>query len=463
MLCPKPACNERIHGARLRRGGTEWLRAILSAPANKRAQHIPKHDMILLNGPKFVSALVHYIFATSRDVFSSVSELSQAFGHLIRTSSFASTQHHLSVELTMTLLWKYLALMFLALVYGVDAYMIDDDCGGKCSVYSISRSLAYGSIHCTEDTNFVAQKIDSAFRLIATAVSELDKSPINTDVDNWFNTLFGDTATALRTSHRQNYVLGRMRQLAAIQSRTDSDQTNFPSKITDVRFYCTTNRIVKRSDGGLVNKDRGNRVYDPEELESKFASCYNLKPPTLMMTMTFIGEYNEIQICPWFLRKSRGFKFTDLQDTSQPFYAFISRLAIPVLAMIKYKPIDALVLMDKVIVHELTHTSQAAPATRDMTNDSYGKQTMSFSSSRILLRSSLSNIVLTVLVIRIGFKNARRMLQNWQAERKATEDPIFNADSNALFAVGTWIIIKTGLGIGTDGSFSKPSGNPKLS
>jgi hypothetical protein len=44
-----------------------------------------------------------------------------------------------------------------------------------------------------------------------------------------------------------------------------------------------------------------------------------------------------------------------------------------VAARVVYKPIGALVLMDKVIVHELTHTSQAFPATVDMSENPYGK------------------------------------------------------------------------------------------
>ncbi|KAI4949074.1 hypothetical protein J4E91_005537 [Alternaria rosae] len=309
----------------------------------------------------------------------------------------------------MTLLWRHLALMILALICGVDAYMIDDDCGG-----------------------FVEKKIDSAFRLISTVITELEKTPVNADVDDLFNTLFGETATSIgNNGARTDHFLPRMKRLAAIQKRIDSDQTSSEADIYDVRFYCTTNRIVKRSDGEYVNKDRNNLAYNPKELKSEFAHCYNIEQPTLMITMTTTGGHSEIQICPWFLRKSRGFKFTDLQDTSQPFYAMLSKLIIPIAAVTRYRPIDALVLMDKVIVHELTHTTQARPATSDMTDNAY------------------------------GFKNARRLVQAWQADKSLERDPIFNADSNALFAVGTWIIINTGSGIGTDGSFTKPSGNPK--
>ncbi|KAH7355652.1 hypothetical protein BKA66DRAFT_475297 [Pyrenochaeta sp. MPI-SDFR-AT-0127] len=77
--------------------------------------------------------------------------------------------------------------------------------------------------------------------------------------------------------------------------------------------------------------------------------------------MTFDGHFSEVQICPWFLGQSRGFKLSDLPSLSnQPFVAFLSRLALPAAAKVLYTPIDSFVFMDKVIAHELTHTDQAS-------------------------------------------------------------------------------------------------------
>ncbi|KAH8724711.1 hypothetical protein GQ44DRAFT_727499 [Phaeosphaeriaceae sp. PMI808] len=148
------------------------------------------------------------------------------------------------------------------------------------------------------------------------------------------------------------------------------------------------------------------------------------------------GQFNEIQICPWFLEKSRGFKFSDLLDLlHQPFVAFLSRMAVPAAARLLYTPIDAFVLMDKVIVHELTHTDQAyltdRMSTVDLGDDPY------------------------------GFKNAKAMAQKYRANPIIPNDPMKNADSHALFAVGAWIISQTGVAIGQDGTFTKPQTNPK--
>lgn len=218
-------------------------------------------------------------------------------------------------------------------------------------------------------------KIDAAFRLIANAATELNRNPINQDVDNWFNTLFGRPASQLPNSD----VLKHMNALAAISQHNQNDQT-IPAPpeeggVTDVRFYCTTKRIAKLDNGRYVNKDRGNLAYDTNELESRFAHCYDLKDPTLMITMRFVYQYTEIQFCPWFLRKSRGFKVTDLVDVNQPFYAALSKVVIPVAARLLYTPIDVFILMDKVIVHELMHSHQAYPATVDLSSEPYGKNT----------------------------------------------------------------------------------------
>ncbi|KAF2687476.1 hypothetical protein K458DRAFT_386292 [Lentithecium fluviatile CBS 122367] len=301
-------------------------------------------------------------------------------------------------------LWTLLS-MLLSLLTGVQSYMIDQDCDG--------------------DTQFVQNKIDAAFRLIANAVTELNRTPINPNVANWYNTLFGRPVT-----QAPRMVLQRLTHLAAISQHNQQDQT-VPGGIQDVRFYYTTKRITKRADGNYINKNR-NLAYKPKELESRFAHCYNLREPTLMITMTWTGEYSKIQICPWYLRNARGYKVMGLIDLNQPFYTAMSKTVIPIAAKFVYTPIDAFVLMDKAIVHELTHTSHAHPSTVDMKPDPY------------------------------GFKNAVGLVQNWQNKPDSDNNPQMNADSKALFVTGTWIIVAPGGStIGADGSFSTPIVPPK--
>jgi hypothetical protein len=142
----------------------------------------------------------------------------------------------------------------------------------------------------------------------------------------------------------------------------------------DVRFYYTTKRIEKRGDGRYVSKDRNNLAYNTKDLTSQFAHCYDISEPTLMITIRFGSEFSKIQICPWFLRKSRGFKFTNLVDLHQFGYSTLSRLAIPIAARTIFTPIDSFLLTDKVIVHELTHTTQGYPSTIDISNEPYGRR-----------------------------------------------------------------------------------------
>jgi len=122
------------------------------------------------------------------------------------------------------------------------------------------------------------------------------------------------------------------------------------------------------------NKDRKDQngiplAYDEGDVTSRWASCYDVKPPTLAVTLRFPNEYNEIQLCPWYLTLERGFRLKELAS-GQTVFSTLSKVFLP-------SPVDACVLMDKVIVHELTHTKQAFPSTidLDLDNGPYGKIT----------------------------------------------------------------------------------------
>lgn len=60
-----------------------------------------------------------------------------------------------------------------------------------------------------------------------------------------------------------------------------------------------------------------------------------------------------------------------------------------------------------------------------------------------------------------GFKNAKDMAEKYRNSPTVLNDPMKNADSNALFAVGAWIISQTGVAINQDGTFTNPQTNPK--
>jgi hypothetical protein len=240
------------------------------------------------------------------------------------------------------------------------------------------------------DTQYVQDRIDTAFRLMANTVTELNKNPINPNIDNLHNALFA--------APWDNSKLGNIKQkfesLARISQHNNVDQTidgPVGEGITDVRFYCTVDRIEKRLDAEkhvqYFNKER-NIVYGAKDLTSpggSYANCFDIKESTMMITLTFAKtkednseKFTEIQICPWFLRKARGFKFKDLADFKSSAFTALSQVAIPVMALLKFRPIDMFVLVDKMIVHELTHTPQALYPTIDMEPEAYGELALLF-------------------------------------------------------------------------------------
>lgn len=94
-------------------------------------------------------------------------------------------------------------------------------------------------------------------------------------------------------------------------------------------------------------------VYPDGEITNRWASCFDLLPPTLMITTNPDGQHSEIQICPWFLRKARGFKYTDFKSVNAVVWGGLAKLVMDKIADKQYTPIDAFQLFDKVLLHEV--------------------------------------------------------------------------------------------------------------
>jgi hypothetical protein len=269
-----------------------------------------------------------------------------------------------------------------------------------CLLFSPSPNLLSRT---SDDTQYVQDRVDTAFRLMATTVTELNKNPINQDVDNLHNRLFGLPFDQTKP----NNIKRHFEALGTISQRNDNDQTvlgGAGARTIDVKFYCSVKRIEKRRNGDkteYVNKDR-NIVYKEGELTSpggSFANCFDILEPTMMLTLTVPDQYSEIQICPWYLRKARGFRFRDLTDIPSAAMQGLGKLAIPALGKAFYTPIDMFVLTDKMIVHELTHTDQAVFPTQDMAPKAYGKLTLPFFS--FPRSSSILRMLMTFLFSRL--------------------------------------------------------------
>lgn len=62
----------------------------------------------------------------------------------------------------------------------------------------------------------------------------------------------------------------------------------------------------------------------------------------------------EIQICPWFLQYATIKRFKTIKDTSVT--ALLATAAIPTVQLLGiYAEVDAFSLLDKVLLHEMTH------------------------------------------------------------------------------------------------------------
>ncbi|KAF2272617.1 uncharacterized protein EI97DRAFT_461869 [Westerdykella ornata] len=287
---------------------------------------------------------------------------------------------------------------------------IDDDCGA--------------------DRDFMIERIDAAFALARDGMTELRKTPINEDIDNVFQQLFG-----YKYNERPYKVIeGRLDNLQAI-STLDGDAQG----TTDVRFFCTMHRIEKRNDKRYYNKDL-NVAYELGTITNRFSSCFDLTPPTLAVTLNVPNHRTEIQICPWFMTTARGFKFRDLKElrASSWSYGVLAKILMPPISAIKYTPIDAFALMDKVILHELTHTTASGGRTpaEDMSDDPY------------------------------GWKNCKKLAADFLASGingglpSVAKDPQNNADTIALMCSAIRLI-KDGVRVKEDGSLDPKQSSKK--
>jgi hypothetical protein len=99
-----------------------------------------------------------------------------------------------------------------------------------------------------------------------------------------------------------------------------------------------------------------NYVYPEGEITGRWASCYDLQPPTLMITTNPIVDLSlgsEIQICPWFLTQSRDWKISDLKSLNKVVWGGLAEIVMPAVTKVQYTPIDAFSLFEKVALHEV--------------------------------------------------------------------------------------------------------------
>lgn len=134
-------------------------------------------------------------------------------------------------------------------------------------------------------------------------------------------------------------------------------------------------------------------------------------------------RYDQIQICPWFLEYAMKDSYRFKTDVKAD---LLARMALKLNEFVTdkwYTPVDLIMLFDKVMLHELTHT-RAGTETIDVGG-----------------RSGY------------GWKNCRALSTVVTNPTTKTYGPEKNADSYAIFASGCYIISQ-GLTINNDGSVS---------
>lgn len=105
----------------------------------------------------------------------------------------------------------------------------------------------------------------------------------------------------------------------------------------------------------VIAADKG-YVYPEGDFTDKWANCRDKLPPTIMITTNpSLGQehFSEIQICPWYMIKMRGYKISDWKDLYQVAWGSVAKVVMDPIAAMVYTPIDADTLPDKVILHEV--------------------------------------------------------------------------------------------------------------
>lgn len=116
-------------------------------------------------------------------------------------------------------------------------------------------------------------------------------------------------------------------------------------------IFCDEKRLfpVESNDAWLFD----DVLKDSQEATTK----ENCQKDIFMYTYTFKRHADSIQICPWFLQYIKGKKFQTVRGVTQ-WRAFLAVVGVDkLITKVKYRPIDLLSLWDKVMLHEMMHTT----------------------------------------------------------------------------------------------------------
>ncbi|QIX01858.1 hypothetical protein AMS68_007375 [Peltaster fructicola] len=236
----------------------------------------------------------------------------------------------------MTIFLPYIILSVLIATPFALAYKIDDSCNNY-----------YELVH---------DSLEAAFDMAAAAEAALrDPLQRNPNDQRLAQILFNPEGVTGRpvntdTAWRSFLGLGRIRTLKKDRFITDTNEAI---------IYCNLDRLEKRDDGLYYDADM-NAVVEPTQIGE-------LKDPGSELASTFKHSNNkhpaQITINTWFLQWAYHARYQRWNDWS--IAAAAASILIPLTTLgWPLTPIDALTLLDKVLLHELTHTD-AGGSTND--------------------------------------------------------------------------------------------------
>ncbi|PKY00046.1 hypothetical protein P168DRAFT_285561 [Aspergillus campestris IBT 28561] len=205
--------------------------------------------------------------------------------------------------------------------------------------------------------SMVTDAIQSAFNMASDELDAIDKALNNEDlgengenIRNVLKWMFmkdgeepnGNRLGLLRTNLR--------RLLRAREEITDGD----PDDQTIV-VYCGLDRFEEREDGLWYDKD----IDDVLEKDESFGACKGAEPTVAYVLVSPGNTPSQLQLCPWFIEWMQGINIKNVHkvDKKSVFWKILSKGLVKMKAVLT--PMDVASLLDKVILHELTHTRNA--------------------------------------------------------------------------------------------------------
>ncbi|GME51410.1 hypothetical protein GTA08_BOTSDO07478 [Neofusicoccum parvum] len=199
-----------------------------------------------------------------------------------------------------------------------------------------------------EVQDMVQRAVESAFEMAQTALTAMRDEQANQDIKNVMKWLFVEESkyndegkiTLTMVTETLNGIITKREKLNEVPW-------------DDMVVYCGMDRFEKREDGRYYDS-HGDEVVS-KDTQSEWRDCFDFLPNTLAYTHNPTARYpSQIQICPWFITWAKGNRYQTWEDVQKKAKFF--EKALPYLSKWPFTPIDAESLLDKVILHEMTHT-----------------------------------------------------------------------------------------------------------